>query len=57
MKMNTNVCLIILAILLILYLSREQFLPNSKTIPPCPPGTSRGKNGLDCRIKGDNMGH
>jgi len=52
-----NMLLILLAVLVIFYLSREHFLPNSKSLPPCPAGTSRGKNGLDCRIKGDNLGH
>ena len=46
-----------LALFFFFILSREHFLPNSKSVPPCPPGTSRGKNGLDCRVMGDNMGH
>ena len=50
-----NVCMVIVVLLLILYLSRDHFTPNSKTVPPCPPGTQRHANGLDCRVMGDNM--
>lgn len=50
-----NMWLILLALVLIFYLSREHFLPNSKSVPPCPPGTQRHGNGLDCRVMGDNM--
>jgi hypothetical protein len=55
--MVMKILLVLSVIFIFLYLSRDHFSPNSKTIPPCPPGTSRGKNGLDCRVKGDNMGH
>jgi hypothetical protein len=58
MKMNQDnmtIILVVLAILLLCYFYRENFLPNSKTVPPCPLGTQRHANGLDCRVMGDNM--
>lgn len=57
MSRARNVCIVIAVLLLIVYFSREHFAPDSKVVPPCPPGTSRGKNGLDCRVHGDTMGH
>jgi|Laugrespbdmm15dd_1035085.scaffolds.fasta_scaffold37166_1 hypothetical protein len=47
----------LLVLVVLMYMSREHFAPDSKVLPPCPAGTYRGDNGLDCRIKGDNMGH
>jgi hypothetical protein len=61
MKMNMNmnqetmIILVVLAVILLAYFYRENFLPNSKEIPPCPLGTQRHANGLDCRVMGDNM--
>lgn len=50
--------LVILAVVFIfMYFSREYFGPDSKVLPPCPAGTVRGNNGLDCLVKGDNLGH
>jgi len=57
MSRMRNACIVIVVLLLIVYFSREHFAPDSKVVPPCPPGTSRGKNGLDCRVHGDTMGH
>jgi len=44
-------------LLIMLYMSREHFTPDSRVLPPCPLGTVRGNNGLDCLVKGDNLGH
>jgi hypothetical protein len=33
------------------------YMPDSRPIPPCPPGSERGgKNGMDCKSKGDRYG-
>ena len=32
------------------------YMPNSKTIPPCPPNSERAHNGADCKAKGDRYG-
>ena len=41
------------------FLSKEYFnnMPDSRPVPPCPPGSERGdKNGMDCKSIGDKHG-
>ena len=34
-----------------------QYMPDTRPIPPCPPGSERGdKNGMDCKSQGDKYG-
>ena len=40
-------------------LTKEYFnyMPDSRPLPPCPPGSERGdKNGMDCKSMGDRHG-
>jgi hypothetical protein len=33
------------------------YMPDSRPVPPCPPGSERGgKNGMDCKSVGDKYG-
>jgi len=40
------------------YASRLEFfsMPDTRPIPPCPTGTERGANGMDCKSPGDRYG-
>jgi hypothetical protein len=53
---QTKILLLIGALLIMFYMSREHFAPDSRVLPPCPLGTERGRNGLDCKSKGDLYG-
>jgi len=57
-KMDTKTMLLlgVLALVLVFSMSREHFLPSSKFVPPCPAGSERGSNGLDCKSQGDLYG-
>jgi len=56
MDNQTNLLLVIAALILVFCMSREHFAPDSRVIPPCPGGTERGRNGLDCKSMGDLYG-
>jgi hypothetical protein len=56
MKISYSLIFIVLGLLVVFYYGRENFLPNSKIIPDCPGNSERGKNGLDCKSKGDRYG-
>ena len=58
MDKRMKILFVILALVFVfMYFSREYFAPDSRVLPPCPAGTFRGKNGLDCAVKGDNLSH
>jgi hypothetical protein len=49
--------LAILAVLFLVLTSREYFsAPDSRPIPPCPPGTERKSNMKDCRTLENRRG-
>lgn len=48
-KFNMNYLLVLGALVLLFFYTRENFQPDSKVIPKCPLGTERAENGLDCR--------
>jgi hypothetical protein len=55
-KLKT-VLLLVLAFTVLSYFARDYFsMPDSKVVPPCPGGSERGSNGLDCKSKGDRYG-
>jgi hypothetical protein len=56
MDTRTKLLLVVVALVLFFYMSREHFLPSSKYLPPCPAGSERGSNGLDCKSQGDRYG-
>jgi hypothetical protein len=56
MDSQTKLLLVVLALVLVFSMSREHFLPSSKYVPPCPAGSERGSNGLDCKSQGDRYG-
>jgi hypothetical protein len=56
MDNQTNLLLVIVALILVFCMSRENFTQDSRVVPPCPAGTERGKNGLDCKSMGDLYG-
>jgi len=38
------------------FLKSHFSMPDSRPPAPCPPGSERGKNGLDCKSFGDRYG-
>jgi hypothetical protein len=50
---------LVLRFVVLPFLSKEYFdyMPDSRVVPPCPPGSERGdKNGMDCKSMGDKHG-
>ena len=56
MKISYELLFVVVGLLAVFYFSRENFGPDSRRIPPCPGGSERGRNGMDCKSMGDRYG-
>jgi len=65
-KKNNVDCLLLAVIFAVLHhflgkmMTQYEFfnyMPDSRPVPPCPPGSERGgKNGMDCKSMGEKYG-